>query len=211
MPLTTIFFDLDDTIYPASSGLWEAIKGRINLYMHDHLGIPWDEIPSLRQQYYEAYGTTLRGLEIHHGVNKNDYLFYVHDLPLTDYIGPDAELRAVLERLPARKLIFTNADAAHAQRVLSILQVDDCFDGIVDVNVLYPYSKPQAEAFQIALRIASESDPHHCALIDDLPRTTRAARDLGFFTILSGGDGPTGDADASLACWQGLPALLDGR
>ena len=39
MKFTTIFFDLDDTIYPHESGLWEAIKARISQYMHEELGI----------------------------------------------------------------------------------------------------------------------------------------------------------------------------
>ncbi len=62
MRFSTIFFDLDDTLYPSSSGLWKAIKERMNIYMRDMLHIPEDEVPALREQYYKMYGTTLRGL-----------------------------------------------------------------------------------------------------------------------------------------------------
>jgi len=208
---TTIFFDLDETLYPPSSGLWDAIKERIQLYMHERLDIPWKDIPRLRRTYFEQYGTTLRGLEANYAVNQDDYLAYVHNLVLTDYIGPDQELRAVLERLPVRKFVFTNADAAHANRVLHVLQVDDCFDGIVDVHSMQPFCKPQPDAFIQALRIAGEDDPHHCALVDDLPGTTSAARALGFFSILFGPPGSSPDADATLNHWRDLPVLLDGR
>ena len=48
-------------VYPSSSGLWHAIKERMNIYMRDVLHIPEDEVPALREQYYKMYGTTLRG------------------------------------------------------------------------------------------------------------------------------------------------------
>lgn len=208
MPFTTIFFDLDDTLYPASSGLWSVIRERINHYMHERLNIPWDEVPALRERLYRTYGTTLRGLEAHYPVDKLDYLAYVHDVPVSDYLKPDLAQRAIISALPTRKWILTNADTAHARRVLSALHLEDCFDGIVDVVAVHPYCKPQPEAFQIALEKAGESDPRRCVLIDDLRHTTRAARAFGFYSLLYG-DGMAGaDADAAFTDWRDLPALL---
>ena len=46
------FFDLDETLYPAGNGVWDAIAERINLYLHQRLNLAWEEIPALRQQYY---------------------------------------------------------------------------------------------------------------------------------------------------------------
>src|SRR6266545_4491981 len=65
MRFTTLFIDLDDTLYPSSTGLWHAIKERMNLFMRERLYIPEAEIPSLREQYFNTYGTTLRGLQEH--------------------------------------------------------------------------------------------------------------------------------------------------
>ena len=70
MRFTTLFFDLDDTLYPSSTGLWPAIKDRMNLYMIERLGIPENDVPFLREQYFKMYGTTLRGLEERHKVDK---------------------------------------------------------------------------------------------------------------------------------------------
>ena len=61
MRFTTIFFDLDDTLYPSNAGLWLAIKNRMNDYMRERMNIPADEIPALREKYYLQYGTTLHG------------------------------------------------------------------------------------------------------------------------------------------------------
>jgi len=208
MNYTTLFFDLDDTIYPAASGLWTAIRGRIGQYMHERLGIPADRVGDLRRQYFEQYGTALRGIEANYRVDREDYLAYVHNVRLADFIGPDPGLRAALEALPARKLIFTNADAAHALRVMDVVGVRECFSGIVDINAMAPHCKPERAAFEAALRLAGESDPRRCVMIDDLPRTTKAAREVGMFSILFGADAPAADADAALKDWQQLGDAL---
>ena len=211
MKFTTIFFDLDDTLYPSSTGLWEAIKERMNLYMRDRMGFDLAEIPHMREKYYLQYGTTLRGLQANHEIDVEDYLAFVHDLPLADFIQPDPDLCAIIAALGTRNLIFTNADAAHARRVLKALALDECFEKIVDVNAVAPYCKPMPESFEIAMRVAGETDPARCVMIDDLPRTTRAAREAGWYSILFGLDNPHPDADATLREWRYLGSVLDGR
>jgi len=208
---TTIFFDLDDTLYPASTGLWHAIKERMTIYMRDRMGFDPAEIPSLREKYYLQYGTTLRGLQANHEIDVEDYLAFVHDLPLSNYIQPNPALCEVIASLGTRNLVFTNADAAHARRVLKALGLDDCFENIVDVNAVAPYCKPMPASFQIALQMAGESDPRCCVMIDDLPRTTKAAREAGLFGILYGQDTPHPDADAVLTDWGNLASILNGR
>lgn len=209
MHFTTLFFDLDDTLYPASSGLWDAIRERISLYMYEFLDIPWAEIPDLRRKYFEEYGTALRGLEANFPIRREDYLAFVHDLPLRDYIQPDPELNAVLKGLPAHKLIFTNADAAHARRVMEVLEVTRYFDGIVDINDMEPFCKPMPESFQRAMHRADESNPGNCVLIDDMLRNTMGATTLGMRSILFGSDGPQAGADAAISRWVDLPELLN--
>ena len=211
MQFSTIFFDLDDTLYPADSGLWAQIRDRIGLYMSDRLGIPAGQVPELRRKLFEQYGTTLRGLQVNYQVDVADFLAYVHDVPLAQYLRPDPLQRQVLQSLPARKFIFTNADVPHAQRVLRALQLEDCFEAIIDVVALDPYCKPMPEAFAIALKSAGEPDPQRCALIDDIPRTTRAARQLGMYAILCGQSAPHSEADASFADWSRLAELLNAR
>jgi pyrimidine 5'-nucleotidase len=211
MRFTTIFFDLDDTLYPSSAGLWHAIKERMNLYMRERVGIPERDVPILREKYFLQYGTTLRGLQANHQVDAADYLAFVHDLPLMDYLTPNPILRPVIASLPTRNLIFTNADSAHARRVLAVLELDDLFDAIVDVNAIAPYCKPMPQSFEIALKFAGENDPSKCALIDDIARTTRAARQAGLFSILYGASSADGGADAHLKDWDELKGILEGQ
>jgi putative hydrolase of the HAD superfamily len=155
------------------------------------------------------YGTTLRGLQANHQIDVDDFLAYVHDLPLSNYLIPDPVQRSIIASLATRKLIFTNADMAHAGRVLRALQLDDLFTTIVDVNAVSPYCKPMPESFDAAMKAAGESDPSRCIMVDDLTRTTRAARAAGMASILYGGPLANGDADAHFSDWSELPQILE--
>lgn len=211
MRFTTLFFDLDDTLYPSSTGLWHAIKDRMNLYMLERLGIPENDIPFLREQYFKMYGTTLRGLQERHHVDAAEYLAFVHDLPLKDYLTPNPVVREVIASLPTHNLIFTNADVSHARRVLNVLQLDDLFETVVDVNAVTPYCKPMPESFAIAMDLANEPDPRKCVMIDDLPRTTRAALNVGMASLLYGCEKTTEDASGAFTDWTHLPILLGDK
>lgn len=186
MPITTFFFDLDDTLYPPSTGLWDALKRRMERYLHERLDIPVDEIAPLREKLYTTYGTTLRGLQMTRGIDTQEYLAFVHDVPLTEFIQPDPRVRSMLENLPGRKLIFTNSDCNHANRVLSILGLENVFADIIDINAIAPYCKPQPEAFQIALRRAGNPDPRACVMLDDAPRNLVTAHTLGMGIVCVG-------------------------
>jgi putative hydrolase of the HAD superfamily len=203
-----LFFDLDDTLYSSSNGLWEAIRGRMTDYLRDPLGFPPEEISNLRQHYFETYGTTLRGLQINHSVDADDYLAYVHDLPLEDYISPDPKLRSVLASLPQKKWVFTNADANHANRVLCILGLENCFSGIIDVHALGFLCKPEKGAYQRALELTNSTDPTNCVLFEDSLRNLAPAHEAGFITVLVGTDEKHPVADYSVKYLSDLPKVF---
>jgi len=210
MSYTTLFFDLDETLYSKGNGLWDAIAARMNEYIHVQLNLPPEDVSILRRHYYESYGTTLRGLQIHHQVDADEYLAFVHDLPLEDYIQPDPQLYKLLSSLHIRKWIFTNADANHASRVLDILGLSDCFEGILDVRAIGFACKPEIEAYHRALTLANEDQPNNCILLDDSVRNLAPAKDLGFTTVLVGLDGTHPVADYAIDNIHQLPGALPG-
>lgn len=209
MKFSTIFFDLDDTLYPPSAGLWKEIKERIGLYMIERMNLPATDVPALREKYLLQYGTTLRGLQAHHQIDTDDFLAFVHDLPLKDYLTPNPILHDIIASLPTHNLIFTNADFNHADRVLRALGLRDLFETIIDVNAIAPYCKPMPESFQYAMRVAGETDPSKCVMIDDIYRTTRAASEQGLFSILYHEKFNDGDAHAHLTDWGQLKGILE--
>lgn len=205
MPISVLFIDLDDTLYPRTNGLWGAIRERMSRFMREQVGLPEEEIPELRRRYFETYGTTLRGLQIHHSVDPEAYLAYVHDLPLDSFLAADARLRKLLLSLPQPKWIFTNADAQHARRVLSSLCLSECFQGIIDVQALQYACKPEPTAYLRAMQIAGETDPRRCLMADDSARNLAPAFELGFTTVL------VGSGEAHPAAHYSMPSLLDLR
>ncbi len=213
MRYTTLLIDLDDTIYPYSSGVWDAISLRMEQYMHERLNIPVPEIPALRKHLYQTYGTTLRGLQATRHVDEREYIDYVHDVPLDRLLLPDPALRDVLLHYPQRKFIFTNADRKHASRVVKQLGLEDCFAGTIDIYDIAPYCKPMPETFQTALRLSGEARPEQCIFIDDSPRNLSAARALGFFTVQVGPpkpgyQHPPGNSHCQIARLIDLPDVL---
>ena len=111
-----------------------------------------------------------------------DYLDFVHDLPLEDYIRPDPALDEMLAGLPARKSIFTNSDANHARRVLDRLAIAHHFDPIVDIWALNFANKPKPEAYRALLdRLGAQAA--ECVFVEDSLRNLRGARAAGMKTI----------------------------
>jgi putative hydrolase of the HAD superfamily len=183
--IQTLLIDLDDTIYPQNNGLWDMIRVRINQFLVNELHFSEEEAPELRTRLWKKYGTTLRGLQVEYAVDMDAYLDFVHDVPIENAISADKKLDQLLSTLPQQKVIFTNASAAHAQRVMKILGVSRHFEAIVDIYALAPHCKPQMEAFQVALDLLQTS-PESCLLIDDSPPNLSAAKALGMTTISVG-------------------------
>jgi putative hydrolase of the HAD superfamily len=177
-----LFFDLDNTLYPHRLGVVTRIDDRINEYLERRLGVPSAEVDALRRRFWAEHGTTLRGLTAHHAIDADDYLAYIHDIEIEDLLQPDLELRALLARLPGRKVVFSNAARTHARRVLDRLGLADAFETVIALEDLGYVPKPDAEAFRIALTHA-ETDGKGCALIDDLTNNLAAAKRLGMRTI----------------------------
>ncbi len=180
-----LVFDLDETLYPAQAGLFREIGRRINLYLQERLGIPPEQVLPLRQSYYERYGTTLRGLQIHHRVDPEDYLSFVHDVDVSAYLRPDPTLETVLSTLPQEKVIFTNATTAHARQVLQVLGCAHHFRRIFDIHSLRFHCKPDPEAYRILLECLPASGPE-CLLIEDNVRNLLAGKAMGMYTMLVG-------------------------
>jgi putative hydrolase of the HAD superfamily len=178
-----IIFDLDDTLYARENGLMGEVGHRIQMWLCDHLELSWEEAVVLRRKYYHQYGTTLGGLIEEHDVDAHDYLVYVHDIPLEEYIGPNPALDAMLADIPLRRVIYTNATAEYAWRVLRVLGVDSHFErviGIEDVNLL---NKPYQEAYERVLVRLDAWGPE-CIMVEDSARNLRPAKALGMTTVL---------------------------
>ncbi|KAL3515553.1 hypothetical protein ACH5RR_022455 [Cinchona calisaya] len=154
-----LLFDLDDTLYPLSTGLNLACRKNIQEFMLNQLAIEETEVPRMCLELYREYGTTMAGLkDLGYEFDDDDFHAYVHGKLPYDALKPYPLLRNLLLAMPQRKIIFTNADKAHASQVLSRLGLEDCFEGVICFETLNPVPPPP---------VASSADHGSGVVADD--------------------------------------------
>lgn len=180
----TWLFDLDNTLYPAESGLMGEIERRMTDFVERVTGLPRREAFDLQKTYLAEHGLTLRGMMTHHGVDPDDFHAIFHDMSL-EALAHDPELLIALAKLPGRRLIFTNADDKHAERVLAHLGMTELFDDVFHIHSFGFAPKPDPAAFD---RMVAEHgmDPAAVAFFEDSERNLAPAAELGMTTVLVG-------------------------
>ncbi len=179
--IETWVFDLDNTLYPASSNLFSAIDRRMGEFIAAKLLVDGAEAHRIQKDYFRDYGTTLRGLMVNHGVDPEAFLEYVHAIDMS-VLEPDPALGAALRRLEGRKIVFTNGSTEHAVKVMDRLGVTPHFDGVFDIAAAGYRSKPDPAAY-VALVRRHRLTPAATALFEDLSRNLAPAAELGMTTV----------------------------
>ena len=209
-------FDLDNTLYPASSELFAQIDVRIRDYVAGFLGVAPDEAKRIQKRYYREHGTTMAGMMTLHGMAPDPFLDYVHDIDLAP-VAPSPALDAALAGLAGRKIVFTNGSAGHADRVIQRLGVGGRFAGVFDIVDAGYVPKPDPRPY--AKLVADFGlDPRRTVMVEDLARNLAPAAALGMTTVWLEGSGEWGREGAGgghvhhviddLAAW--LRAVVDG-
>ncbi|KAI9118386.1 hypothetical protein K1719_010718 [Acacia pycnantha] len=216
-----LLFDVDDTLYPLSSGLLEECTHNIIEYMVQRLGIDDKEAPGMNQFLYKSYGTSMAGLKaVGYDFDYDDYHSFVHGRLPYEKLHADFHLRTLLLSLPVRKVIFSNANKVHVAEVLKRLGLEGCFDEIICFETLNqsdasgsafaPTSilcKPQEIAFEVALRKA-DINPRKTLFFDDSIRNIQAAKRVGLHTVWVGSSLHSEGVDFSLESIHNLKEAL---
>ncbi len=182
---TVWLFDLDNTLHDARA-IFRSISAAMTDYIEEHLAVNRTEANRLRGAYWERYGATLPGLTRHHGVSARHFLQETHSLPdLESRVRWHAGDLALLERLPGRKILLTNAPEAYARRVLRSLGIGHLFEQVIAFEQMRMFgqhrSKPDARMLRYVLA------RHHlratdCVLVEDTLIHQKSARALGIRT-----------------------------
>ena len=179
--IDTWIFDLDLTLYGPEANIMAQVRDRIALFVEKHFNIGSDEAHKIRHTYWKKYGTTLGGLMAEHKVDPNGYLDFVHDVDM-DLLRPDEDLRRQIISLPGRKLIFTNADAPYAERVLAARGLDNLFEDIFDIHRMQHLPKPAAASYD-SLCAQLDINPARALFVEDSAHNLAPAKALGMTTI----------------------------
>lgn len=176
-------FDLDNTLHNASAHVFPHINRRMTAYLQQHLQLDEAAANALRIDYWRRYGATLTGLMKHHGIDPEHFLQHTHPFSqLPDMVLRRPRLRHMLQGLPGRKVVFSNAPEQYARIVLKRLRVDDLFEGIFTIEHARYRPKPQRAAFRHLLR-QYRVRGDQCVMIEDSAENLLTAKRLGMRTV----------------------------
>jgi len=178
----TWVFDLDNTLYPASSDLWPKIDARITLFMMELFGLDGMSSRALQKYYYERYGTTLRGLMEEHEITADEFLKFVHDIDRSSLV-PNHSLATAITALPGRKLILTNGSREHALRTAEQLGLDKMFEDVFDIVSGDLVPKPNPQTYERFFE-RHGVDPAGAAMFEDIERNLVVPHARGMRTTL---------------------------
>ena len=174
-------FDLDNCLYPASTGLFALIDERMGAYIQRLLDCDANEARRVQKAHFHEHGTTLAGLMKTLDVDPHHFLDDVHAIPL-DRVQADDALAAALSRLPGRRFVFTNGDAPYARRVLEAIGVGSHFDDLHDIHASELRPKPDPHGYALLCERFG-IDPGHALLADDMVQNLAPAKALGMTTV----------------------------
>jgi putative hydrolase of the HAD superfamily len=147
-------FDLDETLYPSSSGMVTEISQRMTSFVSRLLDLDEDAASRLRRSLSRKHGTTLTGLMAEHDFrDPESYLEFAHPVDVERYLAKDPQLVEALASLRLPMSILTNAPAEHARRILRYLEIEHYFERIFDIRMSNFRGKPEREVY---LRVLAE-------------------------------------------------------
>ena len=179
--IDTWLFDLDNTLYPANSGLFLQVHQRMGEFIERRLGLSPLAAKAVQRRMFERHGTTLRGLMTEYDVPPDTFLDYVHDIDVS-VVAPNPELGQAIAGLPGRKLVFTNGSAGHANRVMDRLGITDAIDAIEDIITSEFQPKPHPAVYD-RMVTRNRIDPSRAVMVEDMAVNLEPAHALGMTTI----------------------------
>jgi putative hydrolase of the HAD superfamily len=184
----TWVFDLDNTLYPASTGLMAEVSSRMTRFVAQLLDVAPDIALVEQKRMFREYGTTLRGLMNDHAVDPHDFMNYVHAVNY-DLVDESPRLARALTALPGRKIIYTNASVTHAEAVLDRLGIANFFSGIFDVVAADYVPKPNPKPYDV-LASRHGVEPSRAVMVEDIAHNLEPAAAMGMTTVWVHTDGP---------------------
>ena len=203
-----LLFDIDNTLYPKSAGVFQLLGQKIIDFIVNELGISYEKAKLLRQRYLKQYGTSMLGLLTEYNINAQHYLNYVHDFSLEGIITKNENLNKVLSEIKLPKAIFTNSPKRHALNVLNSLGISHHFERIFDIAFFDNFiAKPHPQAYQQVVNELSVK-PEECVLFDDSIPNLTTAKEIGMTPVLVSENNSKADFDYQIRYIEDLPKVL---
>jgi len=179
--IKNFIFDCDGVLYDDLEGVFGQVSKRMTEYISKKLNLSLEKAKELQTNYFHKYNTSLNGLMIHHDINPQEFLKYVHDINL-DFLKKDLKLRKELLELKTKKFVFTNGSHEHASNITKTLGISDLFDGFFDITDCNFIPKPSIEPYR-KLIDKFNIKPSETVFIEDIAINLEPAKKLGMKTV----------------------------
>ena len=180
-----LLFDMDNTLYPASSDMDKGITRRMLECVAEFFHCDMEKATALRAERIVHYSTTLEWLRAEGMSDIEGFLAHVHPDNEADELTEQPALRDFLLSLKMPMSILTNAPHEHADRVLAKLGVADLFEAVTDIRDAGFNGKPYPDAYLAALKKVGAT-LEETLFLDDMQKYTDGWVALGGTAVLIG-------------------------
>ena len=178
---TTWIFDLDNTLYSSSTGIFNQIDLKMKEFISMKLKISGDDSFKLQKKYYKKYGTTLYGLMRNYNIDPDEFCNYVHNVDF-NLLSKSKMLKDRLQSLPGEKIIYTNANYTYAEKVLNKLGIKEVFLDIFDIKKTDYIPKPMKRSLNQLIK-KYKLNPWKTVYFEDLKKNLKYSSSIGFTTV----------------------------
>lgn len=178
--------DLDNTIFDASAGMFDAIHEAMDTYISERFQCSREAASERRSAYWRRYGATYEGLWCEDGISPEDFLTATHAFDLTPHLVVDGNPRHDLEQLKGRKVLYTNGPRDYALRILKHFGIEDQFEAVITSSESFRLGRWRAKPDPLALTAICRMfhvKPSDCVLVDDSLQNLKCANQLGMKTV----------------------------
>lgn len=193
---TTLVFDLDGVLYPASNGYLENVRGNQRKILTEKFSLSLEDARRVRKEAFEKHNQTLKGLRsLGFAVEHDEFTEYVRK-GYDEYLSCDLRVNKTLERLKmacskrkGKMVLMTNTAEKQARKCLGALNIDEKLfeDGIYGSSFMGDNAKPMPEAFEMVCEDIGVS-PKECVMFEDSFKNLKTCVALGMGGVFVSGE-----------------------
>jgi len=193
---TTLVFDLDGVLYPASNGYLENVRGNQRKFLTEKFSLSLEDARRVRKEAFEKHNQTLKGLRsLGFAVEHDEFTEYVRK-GYDEYLSCDLRVNKTLERLKmacskrkGKMVLMTNTAEKQARKCLRALNIDEKLfeDGIYGSSFMGDNAKPMPEAFEMVCEDIGVS-PKECVMFEDSFKNLKTCVALGMGGVFVSGE-----------------------
>jgi len=194
-----LIFDLDDTLYTVSCGFSDHRNAEVTVkFLVEEVGFhSYSGAKALRDEYFQRYHSTLKGLSIASREGKLPRPFnelelgeyWTEHCNFEKYLKPDPlvieALRTLRDDGGLTLVAFTNSPVKYGLRCLDFLGLRGIFEDrhVFGIEDVLPAAKPERAAFEKVLKtVGLRAD--RTVMFEDSMKNIKACKAMGMHTVL---------------------------